>query len=264
MTLKTEDGPADGHKDPDSIDGSTQTQNVTPTPDSNSGSSGPTPRTQLLEVLVFLGLIVPSMIIAFFTNRQGQLGFGQLATATMARDLGLVALIVFFVWRNGERLGDLGLRRRERTWTQVALGMLLFPPFFFGLRWLEQFFIHIGLSVPKDANPIAIPAPTLGELVLGASLVAVVAFSEELIFRGYLIGRFRGTGASTAVAVVASTAIFTLGHGYEGTAGLATVSVMGLIFALVYLWRKSLTTAMTLHFLQDLVVIVVLPFLRGR
>jgi membrane protease YdiL (CAAX protease family) len=214
-------------------------------------------------VLVFLGLIVPSLIISLVATSQGTIGFGLLAASTMGRDLGLVALIVFFVWRNGERLREFGLRK-QRIWTEIALGMLLFAPFFFALRWIERLFIDIGLSVPPESNPIAIPSPILGEVLLGTMLVVVVAFSEELIFRGYLIHRFRGAGASTTVAVIVSTAIFALGHGYEGTAGLATVSIMGLIFALVYLWRRGLTTAMTLHFLQDFVVIVLLPLLQSR
>lgn len=234
---------------------------------SHSGTTGetnqPTPRIQLLEVLVFLSLIVPSLIISLFANRQGTIGFGLLAASTMGRDLGLVALVVFFLWRNGEKLRQVGLRRQP-VWTEVAVGMLLFAPFFFALRWLEHLFIDIGLSVPPESNPIAIPSPVLGEVLLGTMLVVVVAFSEELIFRGYLIHRFQGAGATTGVAVVVSTAIFALGHGYEGTAGLATVSVMGLIFALVYLWRGSLTTAMTLHFLQDFVVIVFLPLIHSR
>ncbi len=234
---------------------------------SQSGATGetnkPTPRIHLLEVMVFLSLIVPSLIISLFATRQGTIGFGLLAASTMGRDLGFVALIVFFLWRNGENLRQVGLRR-QRVWTEIGLGMLLFAPFFFALRWLEHFFIDIGLSVPPESNPIAIPSPVLGEVLLGTVLVVVVAFSEELIFRGYLIHRFQGAGASTVVAVVVSTAIFALGHGYEGTAGLATVGIMGLIFALVYLWRGSLTTAMTLHFLQDFVVIVFLALLHSR
>jgi membrane protease YdiL (CAAX protease family) len=65
--------------------------------------------------------------------------------------------------------------------------------------------------------------------------------------------------ASPAVAVVLSAAIFSLGHGYEGSAGVVTVGVMGLVFALVYLWRKSLVAPMVMHFLQDFIGIILLP-----
>jgi membrane protease YdiL (CAAX protease family) len=36
---------------------------------------------------------------------------------------------------------------------------------------------------------------------------------------------------------------------------------MGLAFALVYLWRKSLVAPIVMHFLQDFIGIVLLPLL---
>lgn len=62
-------------------------------------------------------------------------------------------------------------------------------------------------------------------------------------------------------ALLLSAVVFSLGHGYEGTAGLVTVGFMGLIFALVFKWRGSLVASMVMHFLQDFTVIVLLPLL---
>ncbi len=61
-----------------------------------------------------------------------------------------------------------------------------------------------------------------------------------------------------------SSAIFAIGHGYEGSAGLVTVGVMGAIFALVYLWRGSLIAPMVMRFLQDFLGIVLLPLLGSK
>jgi membrane protease YdiL (CAAX protease family) len=58
-----------------------------------------------------------------------------------------------------------------------------------------------------------------------------------------------------------SAGIFSLGHGYEGSAGVVTVGVMGAVFALVYLWRRSLVAPMMMHFLQDFIGIVLVPLL---
>jgi membrane protease YdiL (CAAX protease family) len=66
------------------------------------------------------------------------------------------------------------------------------------------------------------------------------------------------------VAVVLSAVIFSLGHGYEGLAGVVTVGVMGLVFALIYLWRRSLVTPIVMHFLQDFISVVLLPLLGGK
>ncbi len=66
---------------------------------------------------------------------------------------------------------------------------------------------------------------------------------------------------SMGAAVISSSLVFSIGHGYEGTVGLATVGVMGVVLALVYLWRKSLVAPMVLHFLQDFIGIVLVPVL---
>ena len=96
---------------------------------------------------------------------------------------------------------------------------------------------------------------------MASLLVIVVAIAEETMFRGYLILRLKAVTASPAAAVVLSAVIFALGHGYEGTAGVVTVGVMGLVFALIYLWRKSLIAPIVMHFLQDFISIILLPVL---
>ena len=92
-------------------------------------------------------------------------------------------------------------------------------------------------------------------------MIVVVAFAEETIFRGYLILRFKAVTGSLPAAILLSAVVFSLGHGYEGSAGVITVGVMGLLFALVYVWRQSLVAPMAMHFLQDFISIVLLPIL---
>ncbi len=59
-----------------------------------------------------------------------------------------------------------------------------------------------------------------------------------------------------------SAFIYSLGHGYEGSSGVVTVGALGLVFALVYLWRGSLMAPIIMHFLQDFISIVI-PALLG-
>src|SRR6185437_3883044 len=94
--------------------------------DSSKRSAGPAAqRPQLLELLVFLFLLVPAMVLSYF-SRESQPGFEFLAVATMLRELALVGLIAFFLWRDGETTADAG-------WTvkglahEAAIGVALFP-----------------------------------------------------------------------------------------------------------------------------------------
>jgi uncharacterized protein len=228
------------------------------TPDSE-----PSRRVQLAEMLVFLFLIAPSLAFSFLAASQDGASFGLTAIATILRDLALVCLIAYFVGRNGEPVARIGWN--FRNWPQeAALGLLLFVPMFFCAAFIEGAVSHIGLSTPQKPLASLVPRSSIGELALAVILVIVVAFAEETMFRGYLILRLRATARSVLAALIVSTVIFSFGHGYEGSAGVVTVGFMGLVFALVYVWRKSLITPMVMHFLQDFIGIVLIPFLHRK
>jgi membrane protease YdiL (CAAX protease family) len=223
---------------------------------------GPTHQQQLLEVSVFLFLIVPSMVLSFFLVRVGQINFVLAAISTILRDLALVSLILYFIWRNGEALQRLGLTWRNAG-REVILGALLFVPIFFGAGVLEHFLRQIGFSVPATPLPKFLTVQGPGEVILAFFLVIIIALAEETIFRGYLILRFRGLKATPLAAALLSAVVFSLGHGYEGTAGVVTVGALGLVLALIYQWRGSLTAPIVIHFFQDFSSIV-LPAMLGK
>ncbi len=218
----------------------------------------PSRREQLIEVCVFLFLIVPSMVLSFFAIKQGTLGFVLVAFATMLRDLALVSLILFFIWRNGETVHQIGWTF-QNIWREISLGMGLYIPFFFATGLLENALRVAGLSGPSTTSPSFLVPKVAAEFLLAIVLVAVVALAEETIFRGYLIVRWKAITGNPVAAALLSAAIFSLGHGYEGSAGVVTVGAMGLVFALIYLWRQSLVAPIVMHFLQDLIGIVLLP-----
>ncbi len=209
-----------------------------------------TTREQLIEVLVFLFLIVPSMILSFFITQQGKVSFAFIAVSTILRDLALLSLILFFAWRNGEPRTVLGWRFAH-LYREAVLGALLYVPFFFLVALMDQTLVKIGFPQPQTPGPSLFEFQGQVDLVLAVVLVVVVALCEESIFRGYLYHRLRTVTRSTVAAVLLTSGIFALGHGYEGSLGVITVGIMGLIFNVIYLWRKSLVAPMVMHFLQD-------------
>lgn len=216
-----------------------------------------------VEVAVFLFLIVPSLVLSLFAVRQGSVSFPLVAGATIFRDLSLVCLILFFLWRNGEPLSRIGWTLRG-AWREAILGAVLFVPVFFGAVFLEKGLLRLGLSAPATSLPKIFDVDGVPDTVLACVLVVVVAISEETIFRGYLLLRFGPLVRDPVAAVLLSSLIFSLGHGYEGSAGLVTVGVLGGVFAVVYLWRGSLVAPIVMHFLQDFVTIVLVPYLVAK
>jgi uncharacterized protein len=83
-------------------------------------------------------------------------------------------------------------------------------------------------------------------------LVLRAAVVEEILFRGYLIEKVRQLSKNTAFAVVVSVTAFTYAHlGGWGPAHLIAVGGGGLVFALLYVWRRDLPSNILAHFLTD-------------
>ena len=97
----------------------------------------PRQNVQAAEVAVFLFLIVPSLILSLFAIRQEQLSFVLAATATIFRDLGLVCLIVFFLWQNDEPVDRLGWSWHHAGQEMIS-GIGCFVPVFFVAGFLIE------------------------------------------------------------------------------------------------------------------------------
>jgi membrane protease YdiL (CAAX protease family) len=218
-------------------------------------------KEQVIEVAIFNFLIIPSMVFSFFAVKVGNISFIIVAIATIMRDLALVSLILFFLWRNGESVHKIGWTFKDMR-KEAAIGIVLFVPTFFAASLLESFLHGAGLSEPANPMPSLASETDIGEFLLAFLMVVVVAVAEETIFRGYLLLRFRAFMRGIFAPALLSAMIFSLGHGYEGSAGAVTVGFIGAVFALIYIWRKSITAPVVMHFLQDFVGIVLIPLLK--
>jgi membrane protease YdiL (CAAX protease family) len=222
----------------------------------------PPRRIQLAEVCVFLFLIVPSMILSVPVVQKGMLNFSFVAAISILQDLALLSLILFFVWRNAEGLRSLGLSAANGI-RELLLGILLYIPFTFFVRLLAHALQLAGIPLPQKPPMFLIPHNP-AQTVLAIVFLVVVAVTEETLFRGYLLLRFRQLLTNTPAAVFLSAVIFSIGHGYQGVAGVIAVGTMGVVFALIYLWRQSLLAVMMIHFLQDFMAMIVGPAVMGK
>jgi hypothetical protein len=78
----------------------------------------PTRREQCVDLVVFLLLIAPFVVLYFFAVQQGSLGLVIVTTATIFCDLALASLVFFFLWRidrsRDRQFGTCGAPLRDR------------------------------------------------------------------------------------------------------------------------------------------------------
>jgi uncharacterized protein len=121
-----------------------------------------------------------------------------------------------------------------------------------------------------------------------AVLVAVfVGAYEEILFRGFVLGRVRRLfgeddararlsvrdasgrmparplwALRTVAAIVATSALFALGHVYQGPLGIVRTFALGVVLSVVTVWRGNIWSAIFAHTCVDAVGLILLSALR--
>lgn len=161
-------------------------------------------------------------------------------------------LMVLVIW--------LALRSRGLTFGSLVAG---------SWRTLANFFRDLGLGIGlivvavltvngliyligtrSDKTLATLTPKSVFELFVWLVLAWSAAFSEELVFRGYLMRQFGGWTGSRAAGLILQGVAFGLAHGYYGKAMLA-IMVHGWLLGLLAWWRKSLRPGMLAHGVQD-------------
>jgi hypothetical protein len=161
-------------------------------------------------------------------------------------------LMFFLVWsaqRTARRpLREIGFARPKLTDPLVALGFLLGANLILnGLAWALK---GAGLEVPDMAVKALLPV-TGQERAAWILLSISAGICEESCFRGFLLTQGRRLVPRWAPLVLASSIAFGAGHLYQGAAGALLISVYGVLFCVLRLWRGSLWPGIWAHIWQN-------------
>jgi len=163
-----------------------------------------------------------------------------------------LAVIGVVVWLRGDGLIELGLAAPE-NWGRTVIWALLFGIAiqFFSTTLLEPF----SDKVTKSSTDHSLFENLRGNLkfflFLLATVWVLVAFAEEVIFRGYIMGEIAALiGASKpalAINVILSSILFGLAHWYQGKSGALSTGIVGALLGVMFiasgfnLWLPILT-----------------------
>jgi hypothetical protein len=112
---------------------------------------------------------------------------------------------------------------------------------------------QVGALLPRSRS----------ELGWGAALAITAGIVEELFFRLALPLLIAITTGSALAGFAAATLLFGLAHGYQRFAGVVATTLMGGLFAALYLYSGALWLAMLAHALLNLNSLVLRPAFAG-
>jgi uncharacterized protein len=211
----------------------------------------------IVFIAIFVGLSVMGGFFQHNVKQQPQ------ATATRGSAVpGYISvvvmewLLVFYVrmgvHKRGTRLRDLVGGRwatPKEVMKDIALGAGLWAV------WIGLMNAHL-LGGGSNAARGLLPRGILESLVwIPVALSA--GFCEEVAFRGYLQKQFRAIAGSAGWAVLFQAIVFGIGHLYEGVGQVARITLFGVLFGLLALWRKSLRPGMVAHAWSDIFGVII-------
>lgn len=119
-------------------------------------------------------------------------------------------------------------------------------------------------DVPKLGDIGALLPRTRGELPYGAGLALSAGVFEELMFRLAVPALLFGIWPNGPLAFLLATLLFGALHLYQKWAGVLAATVLGAIFAFLYLVSGSILLPIVVHAIIDLRSLVLLPLVLGK
>jgi len=120
----------------------------------------------------------------------------------------------------------------------------------------------IRAQAGRAAKKLAFLLPSSAEERRWWWLVCITAgVCEEFVYRGFLLHYLHVLPFQLSVtwALVVSSAIFGIGHLYQGVGGAVQTAVFGFVFGCLFLITGSLLVPMVVHAVVDLRALVLLP-----
>ena len=142
-------------------------------------------------------------------------------------------------------------------WSFTIVILLVLSGSFFGLSKLNELVVSIFKGFGYVPDEIKLPVKTPANIIATIFFVAVVpAVCEEYLFRGLVLNSVKWLGGVKAVLI--SAGLFCIYH--MSPAQTAYQFVMGVIYGIIALKSKSVLPTVILHFLNNLVVILLYYF----
>lgn len=171
----------------------------------------------------------------------------QIYLPTMLLQLVMLSLVVLTVRRDGGNLPSIGLGRFTLDKLFIGLAFFVFSGMILSLTALVVEYFDLG----NFRDPTALLPTTLDGRIVWGLLTVVVAFTEEMTFRGFALTRLEGLIRNRTLTVLIVSVAFSVGHFYQGLGGVIVIFVYGVMFAILYLKTGSIWPGIVAHFLQD-------------
>ena len=159
----------------------------------------------------------------------------------------VVSLIAYLILARGERVRDVLLGGR-RVFREALLGVALVPVVFVTAVLLLGLLLTLapGLhNVPR--NPLEAMVQTPRDAIIFSIVVMLAGGLREEVQRGFIVHRFEQHLGGAPLGVAAYSVAFGLGHVEQGWDAALATGMLGGIWGIIYLLRRSIVAPVVSH-----------------
>jgi membrane protease YdiL (CAAX protease family) len=167
----------------------------------------------------------------------GSIAFVLIAVAALAAPFIAAGLILIWLWLSYTPAGEVGLKRPQNWVSAILIGAVCGV----ALKLALKSVVLPYLGAPEtNAAFQYLRGNTQEFLIWIPQLVVLVGFSEELLFRGYLMNRlmliFGQSAGAKVLVILLSAFVFGIAHwSMQSFWGSLQGAIVGLVFASAYL-----------------------------
>lgn len=180
-------------------------------------------------------------------DASGGLSQTFVVTLSLADTALLIAFMLWLMREHGESPRALWLGARP-VGREVRVGLLLVPALVLGVGILLNTLRLLAPALRNvPTNPLEQLATEPGDAALLALVAIVAGGLREELQRAFLLDRFERYLGGAGVGVVVLSVGFGLGHYVQGWDAVITTGVLGAVWALIYLRRRSSVAPVVSH-----------------
>lgn len=165
-----------------------------------------------------------------------------------------ILLIAFFLWTRGEAFRKIGW-----DWTHVfreaGIGVGSVPVLFGATLLVGTFFYLVLPGYVSTTNPMLEMVKSRIDLLLFLISSILVGGLKEEIQRAFILVRFEDHLGGILVGLGVWSVVFGFEHQLQGVDKAAGAGVLGLLFGLIFVWRRKLAAPIVSHALYDVVTV---------
>ncbi|MBM63400.1 MAG: hypothetical protein CL484_10685 [Acidobacteria bacterium] len=180
-------------------------------------------------------------------NSRGQLSLFYLVTLSLI-DATLILSLVWLLFRvHGESIEAtlLGTRPVAR---EMKLGLLLVPAAFLIIAVVSTVisnFAPLLHNVVENPLEAMIPSPTTA--IVFAAVATIAGGLREEVQRAFILHRFEQHLGGAVTGLVVFSIVFGLGHSLQGWDAAIATGLLGVLWGVLYLVRRSVVAPVTCH-----------------